>query len=80
MFYRTVIQVEVLSEEPLPDCGLDHIAYLITEGDYSGSATTVSEEQVDGPTMARLLRAQGSEPGFFWLTEEGEETESSRSF
>ena len=74
-FYRTVIQVEVLSHDPLPECGLEHIAYLIDEGDCSGTVQTISEEEVDGPTMVRLLQEQGSEPMFLGLTEDGCETE-----
>ena len=72
-FYRTVIQVEVLSRDPLPRCGLEHIAYLIDEGDCSGTVQTISEDEVDGLTMARLLHEQGSDPEFLGLTEDGRE-------
>lgn len=75
MFYRTVYQVEVLSRGPMPDgISLEHIAYAITDGDCSGNVQTTSE-QVDGPTMARLLQEQGSEPMFLGLTEDGQEGE-----
>jgi len=76
-FYRTVLKIEVLSEEPLAhgDMSLSDIDYAITEGHCSGVVTLDTEEEVDGPTMARLLIAQGSDPGFFGLTESGEESE-----
>ena len=78
-FYRTVIQVEVLSQEPLPGLiDLAGIAAEIVDGECSGSVQTISEEAVDGPTMARLLRAQGSDPEFLGLTEDGREIEEGR--
>lgn len=76
-FYRTVIQVEVLSETPLDDdVDLDEVYAIITHGDCSGQCKRiVDNEQVDGKTMAKLLEAQESDPCFFWLTEDGEDTE-----
>lgn len=73
-FYRTVFVVEVLSEEPIPD-GLDfaHTWQTCVDGDYSGTAMQLVAEEVDGPTMAQLLEAQGSDPGFFRLTSDGQE-------
>lgn len=73
--FKTVIQVVVLGHDPLPNCDLAHVAYLITEGDCSGQVTTISEEQVDGPTMVRLLQEQGSDPEFLGLNEDGSEIE-----
>lgn len=75
-FFRTVFQVEVLSEYPIPD-GVDfaHTWQGCLDGEYSGSATEVLQETVDGPTMAELLKAQGSDPGFFQLTDDGSDTE-----
>jgi hypothetical protein len=76
MFYRTVFRIEVLSEGPLPeDISLEDVAYEIMDGDYSGNIKRVSEDEVDGPTMARLLREQGSDPEFFRLTDDGQEVE-----
>ena len=71
-FYRGVIEIEVLSEEPIPDpYELETLVYDITEGHCSGRARTVVRKKVDGPQMARLLEEQGSDPGFFNLTPEG---------
>ena len=76
-FYRQTFSIEVLSEDsPLPeDISLEGLAYEITEGDRSGSVKMSAEDEVDGPTMARLLMKQGSDPGFFGLTETGEDEE-----
>lgn len=76
-FYRAVYQVEVLSEEPfdatVPD--LDNLNEAITTGGDSGQVSVVKIETVDGAAMANLLQAQGSEPGFFRLTDSGEDAE-----
>lgn len=76
-FYRSVIEVEVLSEDPIPDTpSLTDVDEQITEGDWSGTSKfLVHNQEVDGPTMARLLKAQGSDPEFFQLTEDGKDTE-----
>jgi hypothetical protein len=79
-FYRTVIQIEVLSEEPLADSdNLESIYYDITEGDCSGAVKTIAVEQVNGSHMASLLNSQGSDPGFFQLTEDGDDEDSDDS-
>lgn len=76
VFYRTVIKVEVLSDEPFNY--YDDLASVSRQIDEncSGKITDeVDNEEVDGPTMARLLMEQGSGPGFFGLTEEGGDIE-----
>lgn len=71
-FYRTVIHVEVLSEEPYVFTGnLVDVAADIITGDCSGVARTIQEEKCNGARMAQLLLAQGSEPEFFQLDENG---------
>ncbi len=72
-FYRTVITVEVLSEEPFEFRNLKDVHYAITDGDCSGSYGTTSVETADGRRMAELLLNQGSDPDFFGLTEAGED-------
>ncbi len=69
MFHKTTITVTVLSEGPFEFSNLSDVHYAITSGDCSGEFTEVSEV-VDGPTMAKLLEAQGSDPGFFQLPED----------
>lgn len=75
-FYRTVIQVEVLSEEHFSFGNLADIHYAVKEDDCSGGLTTVIDNQgIDGPQAAKLLVNQGSDLAFFNLTEEGEDVE-----
>lgn len=76
-FYRTVIQVEILSDTPYgEDSDLEIIAFDIGNGDCSGRVTDIlRNEEVDGKTMASLLQSQGSDPGFFQLTDDGEDAE-----
>lgn len=74
-FYLTVFQVEVLSEEPLVADDLDEIHSAITTGDCSGAVLRLREETLDGPTTAAKLREQASDPGFFQLTDDGDDTE-----
>jgi len=74
-FHRTVIQVEVLSEEAYSEENLEQIVYDIVQGECSGMTSIVEQQVVDGKTMADLLSKQGSDPGFFNLTEEGEDAD-----
>jgi hypothetical protein len=78
-FYRNVVEVIILSEEPLHLGGeniLSEIESLITFGDCSGRIeTTVVNEEVDSATMAKLLQEQGSDPSFFMLDDDGNNIE-----
>jgi hypothetical protein len=73
-FYRTVIQIEILSEEPYEGGDLDTIKYDITEGHCSGRLKdVVRSEEKNGKEMAGLLCEQASDPEFFMLTKDGED-------
>jgi hypothetical protein len=83
-FHRTVIQVEVLSEDPLdrlinsedPSCKstqLSAIDYLITEGGCSGEVKTIREQELNGKQAAKAMLNQGSDPSFFNLDHHGDE-------
>ena len=73
-FYKTTYVVEILSVDPIPE-HVDLKAALEEADDGSDSGDVKSQEsvEVDGATMARLLREQRSDPGLFWLTEDGED-------
>lgn len=74
VFYKTTIVVTVLSEEPLPnDISLAGVAHSITEGDNSGEWEIANLEPLNGKETAAALIAQGSDPGFFQLTDNGED-------
>jgi hypothetical protein len=64
-FYRHVIQLEILSRgrvNPGDLDGLADVGYEITEGQWSGTMTTVAvNQQVSADRMAELLQAQGSD-------------------
>ena len=62
-YYRTVVMTEILFEEPYPD-----------DADLMSIADDINEEK-NGKEIAQLLLSQGSDPGFFMLTEDGELTD-----
>jgi hypothetical protein len=66
-YYKTIIQVEVLSEDPYEYLGLKELQYDITDGGCSGKTTVISSETLTGKQMARALKEQGSDPEFFNL-------------
>jgi len=72
IYYKTTYTVEILSERPIPE-DWDLVAVLeeAQTGSYSGDVKRCIVEEVDGPTMAVLLRDQRSSPDFFMLDEEG---------
>jgi hypothetical protein len=73
-YFKTVYTYEVLSEEPIPgDLGFARVVEETSEGDYSGRMLSEEETVIDGPTMAKLLMEQGSDPEFFMLDETGKD-------
>ena len=72
-FYKTVLQVEVLSEAPYQPESLAQVHHDITEGDCSGKWQVVRTKELNGQQAARALTGQASDPGFFSLTRAGED-------
>lgn len=72
-YYKTIIEVEVLSEDPYNPEELEQIAADITTGDCSGKWTISSSEEVSKEKMTELLIAQGSDPEFLIREDEDEE-------
>lgn len=71
-YYRTVIQLEVLSEEPIGYKTMGDLDYEINEGHCSGVYKTITQDEiVSGKKMAELLIEQGSDTEFFMLDEDG---------
>ncbi len=71
-YNRTVIKIELLNEGPLTEIiDLEQIVYEMTRGDTSGRLTVESSVVVSGPEMAKLLKAQDSDPAFLGLDDEG---------
>lgn len=74
-FHRTLIQIEVLSEEYYEPETLEQIASDIQEGDCSGQWNIKLRQELSGHRMALYLKRQGSDPEFFGLDEHGNDIE-----
>jgi hypothetical protein len=72
-FYKTIIQVEVLSEDPFTYNSLSDIDDSISFGDCSGTYITIKEKRISGKLAAKSLIAQGSDPEFFMLDKNGKD-------
>jgi hypothetical protein len=76
-FYRTVFQVEVLSEGPYPqDAELDDIQADIMYGPCSGEIHCLGVEELNGKQAAEALLGQHSCPSFFRIDDEGNDLET----
>jgi len=74
-FFKTTIQIEILSEVKYNSTDLEQIKYDITEGHCSGVVDVKGYEELTPAQAAKALRAQGSDPEFFNLNDEGEVVE-----
>jgi hypothetical protein len=66
-FYRNVVQIEILSNEPWGDEAedLEEIRYQIMDGHSSGAITRiVANQKLTREQAAAALKAQGSDPDF----------------
>lgn len=72
-FYKTIFALEVLSEDPIPDSSLEEILEECTNGSYSGDVKQGKTFILNGLMAAKALQRQNSDPGFFQLTETGED-------
>lgn len=63
-YYKTIIQVEVLSDEPYVLNSLEDVDYDITEGHCSGIVFMKSQTEMTEKQIARALKKQGSDPSF----------------
>jgi hypothetical protein len=70
-FYRTVIEVVVLSQEPYDPVDLSTIHWDIVDGDCSGQWGIKNTKELNGKQAAKALHQQGSDPSFFRLDEKG---------
>jgi hypothetical protein len=70
-FWRTIIKVEVLSEEMVDFDTLEQVAEAINTGDCVGRWEVQDQYDVNAKRMANLLHEVGSEPSFFMLDDEG---------
>jgi hypothetical protein len=75
LIYKTVIQVTVLSDTPLTHMSLSDVAYVIEDGDCSGQVEWKPSKILVGKAAAKAVQAQGSDPEFFQMDEDGNELE-----
>ena len=75
--YRTIIQLTVLSEEPLHEgMGIDEIDANCEDGDFCGKADWIKvNEEVIGKEAADAVKDTGSDPEFFQMDDDGNEIE-----
>lgn len=72
-YFKTVVQVEILSEDAPFSGGISDIAEAITTGDMSGRQLDSIVTQLTPDQARAALTAQGSDPSFFMgLAEEDE--------
>lgn len=73
-FYEPEVKFKVLSEQPIPEgMSLEGIAHECIYGDWSMGNSTHKQKELNGKQAARALINQGSDPGFFQLTDKGED-------
>ena len=70
--YKSVLRVEILSEEPINDPELNDIHWQITNGDWSGAQGWEQRNiELIGKPAAEATIHQGSHPEFFQMDAEG---------
>ena len=76
-FYKTIVQIEILSETPYSSTDLEKINLDITEGSQSGKIQIITDsEEIDARTCAgKLLNEHSLEPDFFAIDEHGNDIE-----
>ena len=76
-FYKTIITLEVLSEEPIPAwMEAEDIVRESSDGSFSMATVGNNEVELDGKQMVGELNEQGSDPEFFNLTDDGEDIDN----
>jgi hypothetical protein len=74
-FYKTTFKLVVLSEDPIEDRNFDRVMEECDSGDLVLGSLDASGEMMNGEEAAEALYSAGSEPGFFRLTDDGEDSE-----
>lgn len=75
-FYKTIVQVEILSEQPYSSTDLEKINDDITNGQQVGNITLVTDsEEIDAKTCAAQLSLFGTDPEFFLIDINGHDIE-----
>ena len=73
-FYKTIIEVEVLSQEPFRYDTIDDIANAISN-ECSGQLINKGEKVLNGKQASKALMNQKSDPELFCLDKDGNDSE-----
>ena len=75
-FFINTFIIKVLSEdEPVTNCDLANLDYLVTDGDCVLYSNTQSCKKLNSKQIVNKLNEAGSEPGFFMLDNDGKDIE-----
>lgn len=72
-FYKRVVRVEILSEDPIGEVTLETIAEQVMTGDWDGWTEWEDLQEMNGKEAAEALISHQADPEFFGLTEDGRE-------
>ena len=74
--YKTIVQVEILSDEPYIVGSIDDIARDISSGGESGYSEVIEDRiELSGKKAVKEIKKHGSDPEFFSMDEDGNEIE-----
>ena len=74
-YYKTMIVFEVLSEIPVDNWTLSELIEETTDGAFSGKQVSRTTTELNAAGAALALRRHGSDPDFFGLGEDDDETQ-----
>ena len=64
-FYKTIVQVEILSEKPVEVDSLENLNELIIHGDCSGLINKMSEQSISKKELIDECSRHHTDPSFF---------------
>jgi len=73
--YKQRFEVEILTRTPKDYDDLASMAYDMTDGDVSGFWRELEQQELTGEAAVKAVYAQGSDPAFFGMDDEGNESE-----
>ena len=72
--YKTIITVEVFSDEPIDEISLADVVYEITDGEWVGNVTYAYKNiELTGDKAVKEIKGVGSDPDFFGMDDLGNE-------
>jgi len=74
-FPRTVLTVEVLGRDEAFEGDLEDLAKTVIDGPFSGRVLSSATTLLPPAEMAAALAAQGSDPSFLGLSQDGTNTD-----